>query len=326
MRVDVAGWVLGCHRSGTSLLSSTLRSLAAEHGGPSLGPDVVDDVVYPTGLHESAALVGVNTQLLTWAGCTWHRPFVARPAWEDPASIALIARLRERLHEHAHSVGWIDKDPRLCLTRDALSHLLLKDLPSIAVIRNPISVATSLYRRDGFSLRKGAAIWMLYNLHLFNARSRPPDHIILFDELVSPDEQIKMRVAGILASFVRVTSGGIIENPGSTEREAVEQLNKVRRQYLVRSEDRWHVDEDSSLARLLDDIWLGCRAMAHEDERQRVASLMRDAWATLSPILEPEVALPLHELHARHGSQRPGLGLARISERWACRHGRRARG
>lgn len=297
----MSAWVLGCHRSGTSLLCSILRKLSNAHRERPLGPDLPANAANPAGYHETASLVEVNERLLDWAGCSWDRPFVGRPSWAAPDSLALIARLRRSLNSHTVSVGWIDKDPRLCLTRDAFPHLLLRDPISIAVMRDPISVATSLHRRDGFSLRKGAAIWLLYNLHLFNSHSRPPETVILFDDLVSPENHVQLRVARELADFSVAASDRAPRTAiAELEQQALQQLNTVRRFDLVRSGNHcgnhWHGDhENMQLETALEDLWRGCQAIMDGTSDQKMAAYLRHAWATLSPILEGEVAIPLHE-------------------------------
>ncbi len=304
----MAGWVLGCHRSGTSLLCSILRTLSDAHREQPLGPDAtradakspveVADLDNPTGFHESASLVEVNERLLSWAGCSWDRPFIARPAWEDPRSLRLIASLRSSLSSHTTNVGWIDKDPRLCLTRDAFRHLLLRDPAAIAVMRHPLAVAMSLHRRDGFSLRKGAAIWLLYNLHLFNSHSPPPDTVVLFDDLISADEQVRLRVARELAAFSAAASGETIDRSlDSLQDRALSEMGSRQRNDLIRSENYWRGDQQGSLIDTLEDIWLGSREIIRGDRHDQMASYLRNAWAAVSPILEPEVAIPLHESH-----------------------------
>lgn len=314
----MAGWVLGCHRSGTSLLSSVLRSLTGMHSEDLLGPDLDVHLANPTGFHESTALWRANEQLLSWAGSTWDRPFVARPAWEDPRSLLLISSLRESLANHTGHVGWIDKDPRLCLTRDAYSHLLLRDPAAIAIMRDPLAVTTSLYRRNGFSLRKGAAIWILYNLHLFNSHSRPPETVVLFGDLVSRDEQIQRRVAHDLAAFTSLVSPGEHDDTAlrSLERQALVQLAEAQRSDLVRSENRWcgdhrHPGSNGDLEKKLTEMWIGCRDLIRGERHAEMGPYLRDVWASLAPVLEPEVAIPLYE--RQEANSRPSRLRQRIN-------------
>lgn len=98
----MAGWVLGCHRSGTSLLCSILRNLSSSHREQPLGPDLPANPENPAGFHESVSLVEVNERLLNWAGSAWDRPFVARPAWEAPGESQ--AGFAESIGKSLHSL------------------------------------------------------------------------------------------------------------------------------------------------------------------------------------------------------------------------------
>lgn len=56
----VAGRILGCHRSGTSLLCAIVRNLSDVHPEQPLGPDLRTGPGNPTGFHESASLFDVK--------------------------------------------------------------------------------------------------------------------------------------------------------------------------------------------------------------------------------------------------------------------------
>jgi hypothetical protein len=156
----------------------------------------------------------------------------------------------------------------------------------------------SLHRRDGFSLRKGAAIWLLYNSHLFNSHSRPPETVVLFDDLLSADEQVRLRVARELAAFSAAASGETIDRSrDSLQDRALSEMGSRQRNDLIRSENHWRGDQDGSLVDTLEDIWLGCREIIRGERHDQMASYLRKAWATVSPIPEHEVAIPLHGSH-----------------------------
>jgi hypothetical protein len=62
---------------------------------------------------------------------------------------------------------WAWKDPRTCLLLPIWKDVLLElgiDLKVIFVERNPLDVARSLQRRNGFTLDKGLGIWFNYTL------------------------------------------------------------------------------------------------------------------------------------------------------------------
>jgi hypothetical protein len=165
-------------------------------------------------------------------------------------------------------------------------------------MRHPLGVATSLHRIHGFSLRKAAAIWLLYNLHLFNSHSRPPETVVLVDDLLSADEQVRLRVARELAAFSAAASGVTFDRSlDSLQDRALSEMRGRQRNDLIRSENHWRDDRDGSLVDTLEDVWLGCQEIVRGERHHQMALYLRNAWATVSPILEPEVAIPLHESH-----------------------------
>jgi hypothetical protein len=158
-------FVTGCHRSGTSLLASLFRDLVCsdEHERES---DLVPQIDNPPGFFESQRLVDLNDVLLSQIGASWNRPPLLPPDWDLPPLIDHLQLLRSGLSEYALNRRWVDKDPRLCITYSAYLHILLKRVPLVAIIREPLDVATSLYLRNGIPLNVGLAIWFLYNHHL----------------------------------------------------------------------------------------------------------------------------------------------------------------
>ena len=74
--------------------------------------------------------------------------------WSQGRYLLQAIRRKSDFESYALSESWVDKDPRLALTRSLYEHLLLKRVPCLCVIRNPLDVARSLWMRDGFSLRR----------------------------------------------------------------------------------------------------------------------------------------------------------------------------
>ncbi len=155
----------GCHRSGTSLLAAIiqdLRGLKAKARSAELELKLEN----PRGFFESKRLMELNESLLDSIGLTWKRLPLLSPEWDSVESLQSLKELRSAFSFYALNQNWVDKDPRLCLTYGAYLHIFLKRVPIVAVIRNPIDVATSLYSRDGIKLEEGLTLWFLYNYHL----------------------------------------------------------------------------------------------------------------------------------------------------------------
>ena len=177
-------FVTGCHRSGTSLLASLLRTLIDQD--KQVGDELPPALDNPLGFQESKQLNQLNNQLLKLAGCRWDYPPILMPDWSSEPFFSVLFKERERFSALSLEHRWIEKNPRFCLTAPAMDHLLLKRLPCAATLRSPKVVATSLFRRNGLSPQQGLLIWFFYNHHL--ARSlQSQDLLILYDVLVGPD-------------------------------------------------------------------------------------------------------------------------------------------
>lgn len=175
-------FVTGCHRSGTSLVASILAQLFPEsiHHDQLIGP-AVDN---PGGFFESQALVSANDRLLASLGATWDQPPLLPLQWNTSQHWPLLMQLREEFSSLSSDRLWFDKDPRLSITASAYQHILLRRIPIIAVIRDPLEVAQSLYSRDGFRIEQGLLLWFLYNFHLA-LQLQPSDLVVSLQDFQS---------------------------------------------------------------------------------------------------------------------------------------------
>ena len=91
---------------------------------------------------------------------------ITPPIWTKPPLIDILVNARKDFEDLATSSNWIDKDPRLCLLYPAYFHILLKRIPLVVCMREPIEVAVSLYARNGHSINLGLSMWFIYNHHI----------------------------------------------------------------------------------------------------------------------------------------------------------------
>ena len=96
--------------------------------------------------------------------------------------------LRSRLSFYALGKAWVDKDPRLCITYPAYLHILLRRIPLVVALREPLAVATSLHARNGFSLNRGLVLWWIYNHHIASQLGAE-DLLVPYRALLNLDEQ-----------------------------------------------------------------------------------------------------------------------------------------
>jgi hypothetical protein len=155
------------HRSGTSV---TMRAVNL------LGVYVGDDAdLYPPsfdnrkGVWERKDVVDFHNDLLShlkgeWKTCLhldnqWHKSEAVKPFKER-----LLSLLRNTFSERS-LWGW--KDPRTCvllpLWIDVLNDMGVS-LSVVFVVRNPLDVARSLYRRSNIPYDKSFGLWFFHNL------------------------------------------------------------------------------------------------------------------------------------------------------------------
>jgi glycosyltransferase involved in cell wall biosynthesis len=139
----------------------------------------------PKGFWERRDVRKMCDALLHGAGADWWKlsGFAVDqiPAGVKAQGEAQFRTILDDLNAHR---PWVIKEPRLCLLFPVLKSQL--DAPvCIHVYRDPIEVARSLQRRNGFSLNAGLALWELYNRSAFNASQGVPRVLVSYRDLVA---------------------------------------------------------------------------------------------------------------------------------------------
>jgi hypothetical protein len=105
----------------------------------------------------------VNTRLLRDLGGSWSAPPDLEPGWVDSDAARHVRPLaRAELARTMPGEPWVWKDPRLCLTLPWWEPLLADEPVIVLTHRNPLEIAASLERRNGFGIRLGLALWERY--------------------------------------------------------------------------------------------------------------------------------------------------------------------
>ena len=107
----------------------------------------------------------------------------------------MLQSQRNRLSPYALEHVWVDKDPRLCITYSAYLHILLRRIPLVFILREPLAVASSLYIRNGFSLNRGLVLWWMYNHHIASHLC-PTDLFVTYKSLLSLNDQSLQQLVG----------------------------------------------------------------------------------------------------------------------------------
>lgn len=143
-------FVLGMHRSGTSMITEILHRC-----GLSVGPyeELVPPMAKsnPRGHWEPRELVAINDQILAENGAKWDTVTCA----DIPLERELPPQLEARIASYVtlweqRGESWVWKDPRLCLTAHYWREILGDSYAgAFIVLRTPSAISASLVVRDG---------------------------------------------------------------------------------------------------------------------------------------------------------------------------------
>ncbi len=177
--------VVGMHRSGTSLLARLLNLAGVELGeGESLAAAAEDN---PRGFWEHKGLRELNDELLAIFGGSWMHPPDLPAGWTaDPRVAPVRAKARALLaREFGGRALWGFKDPRTTLTAEFWAAELPGRVAWIIALRNPLEVADSLKRRNGFPSVLSEDLWHAYVRAAL--RLTPPESraLVHFENLLS---------------------------------------------------------------------------------------------------------------------------------------------
>jgi hypothetical protein len=177
--------VLGVHRSGTSALTRVISLLGADLPKNLEPPNPSNEA----GHWESHDLMVIHDEILSSGGSKWDDWRVFNPDWyQSPTAGRFKMRILELLRkDFDNSQLFVIKDPRICrfwpIWRDALAEFGAS--PAIVIsVRNPLEVAASLKRRDGFFPAKSYLLWLRHMLDAEGATRDLPRVVVSYDALL----------------------------------------------------------------------------------------------------------------------------------------------
>ncbi len=222
--------VLGMHRSGTSAVARGLAAL-----GVYLGDDFLDaQPENPTGYWEDRQIVEINERLLKVLGLQWDDATPIAPREFEGRRVRALQRDAVRYLKVAFlsRTPWGFKDPRtvrlLPFWRGALSRCEVED-SYVVVIRNPRSVAASLFARQAMDAREAYRLWLVYMVPFLNDIIGKPSVVVDYDLLMADPRHELTRVERI--------AGTGDAREGEIDRFATEFLNAELRHTLYARDD-----------------------------------------------------------------------------------------
>lgn len=194
--------IIGMHRSGTSMVTRLLH-LCGLYLGESqrLMPAHPDN---PEGYWESLDFVGLDDRILARMKGAWDLPPTGDPnPAADPDLLAdfrvraetciaaAVSGVESRPEENFAPGAWGWKDPRSSLLLPFWSQLM-PEMKAVVCLRNPMEVAASLTKRNGFSTQLGLHLWQKYNERLeqdLQAGPGIPNIVTHYEALLNYPEQ-----------------------------------------------------------------------------------------------------------------------------------------
>src|ERR1700687_1734727 len=174
-------YVLGMHRSGTSLVAGVLDRMGLDAGPREsmLSPDQFNS----DGYWEQRPVV------------EWHDSVLARlrgwaSAPPEPPDAQAVARLASELGGEATAMlgrlyrsTWLMKDPRQCLFLNLWSSLRGTSELAVVVSRDPAEVIRSLQRRNAYPHALAAALWERHSRDLLMGLEGRPCLFVRYEQL-----------------------------------------------------------------------------------------------------------------------------------------------
>jgi hypothetical protein len=190
------------HRSGTSALARTLNLHGVDFGADLRGADFDN----PKGFWEHNQIVSNHKRLLEAIGSDYDdiRPLPLH-WWQTEAARKCRAQMVDVIRsEFGSSPLWAFKDPRTCRLVK-LWHGIMADSrcnPKFVIIfRNPLEVATSFQKRNGFHMDKSFLLWLTHVTEAELETRYLPRVFVSFERLISDWSS----VTGIIAKTLQIT-------------------------------------------------------------------------------------------------------------------------
>jgi hypothetical protein len=190
--------VLGMHRAGTSAVTRALEVLDV-----SLGSNLMpaSEHVNPKGFFEDLEVNALNIDMLGAIGSDWSRV--------SPISTSQLDLLKQGgFFRHAADLIQAKcrdtpvfglKDPRISKLLPFWNQVfdsLEYDVAFVVALRNPLSIAKSLEKRDGFQASHSFFLWLGHMLESLRGSAGRPRMVIDYDQLIrSPEVQVKRMAA-----------------------------------------------------------------------------------------------------------------------------------
>lgn len=196
--------VAGMHRSGTSAITRFLSFCGAKLPASLMQPVKGDNDL---GFWESQVLMEFHDDILSLHNSSWDSLRTIPSAWfSSPEAEPFKERLKELI---VSEIGQFEvaviKDPRICklvpLWLIALEEIGIKPHFTIS-LRNPLEVAQSLVKRNGFELSYALTLWFIHLRTLENQTRGVSRVFIKYEDLLEDPRKIASRLSDKLPAML----------------------------------------------------------------------------------------------------------------------------
>jgi hypothetical protein len=192
--------VLGMHRSGTSAITRGLTVLGVDLGSNLMPPSFG---VNEKGFFEDLDLNRLNIEMLEAVGADWDSLSAPKTGFVDTLRdkgflLRAVDMVREKVAIN-RCFGF--KDPRVTQLLPFWKEVFERcevELGYVLAIRNPISVAKSLQRRDQFDFEKSILLWLSHVLTMLENTAVCKGRIVIdYDRLLESPEREMNRMGKV---------------------------------------------------------------------------------------------------------------------------------
>jgi hypothetical protein len=190
--------VLGMHRSGTSTMTRALQAMGVELGSRLMPPAEDNNA---KGFWEDIELNELNIEMLSALNRAWHSlAALGEDFVELLCGKGFLSRAEELLClKIRQSPVFGFKDPRVAMLLPFWQRVFALcdvDVSYVLALRNPISVAKSLARREHFEFQKSTLLWLGHVLSMMRYTIGAKRRIIVdYDRLVQAPGRELQRMA-----------------------------------------------------------------------------------------------------------------------------------
>lgn len=194
-------FVLGMHRSGTSVVTGMLDRLGLDGGSrrTMLSPDEFNS----DGYWEQRPVVEWHDRVLGELGGWASAPPLPANTTNGAGGLAAsFGAGAERLLDDLYRGPWFLKDPRQCLLLGLWDAVRGQQDYAVVVFRDPAGVVSSLRRRNGYSPALAAALWERYCHDLLNGLRGRRCLVVRYEDLLAEPGEWARTIAEVLPRTV----------------------------------------------------------------------------------------------------------------------------